>query len=265
MAAALQLGVSAGQSPLDYVIGPKDTLTITVWGQPELSGRFTVEPDGGFTFPLIGRVKAAGLALRALEAQLKRGLFDGYLKNPQVTAAIEEYRSQQIFVVGEVRQPAAYPLTGDMTLIEALARAGSTTANAGTEALIVRSRSGRPASSPVLPDGRQTVSVVRVDLEELQTGGPAQNLNLRNGDTVFVPRAQTLYVAGQVRNPGAYPYQKSMTVLQALSLAGGATDRGSTARIRILRTVDGRKKELKVKLTDLVRPVDTIVVPERFF
>jgi polysaccharide export outer membrane protein len=89
---------------------------------------------------------------------------------------------------------------------------------------------------------------------------------LQDGDTIFVPRAETIYVFGQVKNPGAYPL-KSMdtTVLQALSLAGGVTDRGSTNRIKIVRIVDGKKVELSAKLGDPVKPGDTIIVRERFF
>ena len=111
----------------EYLIGPQDVLTVTVWDSPDLSGKFTVETDGSFTFPLIGRVKAGGLTLRQFEAELKKKLADGYFKNPQVSVAVETYRSQRIFIVGEVRNPGTYPLTGDMTLIEAIARAGSTT------------------------------------------------------------------------------------------------------------------------------------------
>ena len=71
---------------------------------------------------------------------------------------------------------------------------------------------------------------------------------------------------GQVKNPGAYPLQqKNTSVLQALSLGGGVTDRGSTNRIRVVRVVNGEKKEFKVKLTDIVQPGDTIIVGERFF
>ena len=79
-------------------------------------------------------------------------------------------------------------------------------------------------------------------------------------------RAENVYVFGQVKSPGAYPLrQKNTTVLQALSLAGGVTDRGSTGRIQIVRIVGGRKSEIKVGLTDFVEPRDTIIVPERFF
>lgn len=254
---------AAAQS--NYVIGAQDVLTITVWDQPDLSGRFTVDADGSFTFPLIGRVKAGGLSLMTLETELKKRLSDGYFKNPQVTVAVEHYRSQRIFVVGEVRTPDTYPLTGDMTLIEALARAGSTTASASGEALIVRPSAGRAASGPVLPNQADESSVIRVDLKELQSGALSQNVALRDGDTIFVPRAEIVYVSGQVRSPGAYPIHKDTTVLQAVSLAGGMTDRGAAGRIRIVRVVNGRKKEVRVKLGDLVQPGDTIIVPERFF
>ena len=89
---------------------------------------------------------------------------------------------------------------------------------------------------------------------------------LRNGDTIFVLRAESVYVFGQVRNPGAYSIrQKQTTVLQALSLAGGVTDRGSMGRFHIVRIVGGKKEEIKVELTDFIQPRDTIVVPERFF
>ena len=85
-------------------------------------GKYTVEADGTFTFPLIGRVKAGGLTLRSVEEALRKELSNGFFKNPQVSVAVEQYRSQRVFVVGEVRMPGTYPLTGDTTLIEALAR-----------------------------------------------------------------------------------------------------------------------------------------------
>ena len=91
-----------------------------------------------------------------------------------------------------------------------------------------------------------------------------QNIELHDGDTIFVPRAESVYVFGQVKNPGAYAIQKDTTVLQALSLAGGVTENGAMNRIKIVRIVNGEKKELKVKLTDLVQPGDTIIVPEKY-
>jgi polysaccharide export outer membrane protein len=91
-------------------------------------------------------------------------------------------------------------------------------------------------------------------------------MRLHDGDTIFVPRAESVYVFGQVKNPGAYSLQqKNTSVLQALSLAGGVTDRGSTSRIRIVRIVNGEKKDLKAKIGDIVKPGDTVIVAERFF
>jgi len=260
---ALCAGLQARQA--DYIVGAQDVLTVTVYDQPDMSGKFTVETDGSFSFPLIGRVTAAGRTLRAIEEDVRKRLSDGYLRNPQVSAAVETYQSQRIFIMGEVRAPGAYGLTGNMTVIEALSRAGSTTAAAGDEVMIVRSKTGSQATGPLIPGQSADSDIIRVNLREMQLGVMSQNVSLRDGDTIVVPKAQAVYVFGQVRAPGAYPVEKDTTVLQALSLAGGVTDRGSTSRLVIVRTVDGKKKELKAKLSDTVEPGDTLIVKERFF
>jgi len=268
VAAALGTTLAAQSAPVnDYIVGPQDVLTITSYDQADLSGKFAVEADGTFTYPLIGRFKAGGLTLRATEEQLKARLkSEGYFNNPQITVAVEQYRSQKVFVVGEVRTPGTYAITGDMRLIEALARAGSTLPTASGEVVIVHPTSDQPVNAPVLPpaDG-DSDSVVHVDLQELQKGILSNNAALRDGDTIFVPRAESIYVFGQVKNPGAYALQqRATTVLQALSLAGGVTDRGSTSRIRIVRIVEGQKKEIKATLGDIIKAGDTIIVSERF-
>jgi polysaccharide export outer membrane protein len=252
--------------PTDYVVGAQDMLTITSYDQADLSGKFTVEADGTFTYPLIGRVTAGSLTLRQIEAQVKKQLKEeGYFNNPQITVSIEEYKSQKIFVVGEVRMPGSYPLSGDMNLVEALALAGSTLPTASGEVVIVRPTTAH-LSGPVLPNQDGAENVVRIDIKDLQNGTLSQNAALRHGDTIFVPRAESVYVFGQVKSPGAYALQqRDTTVLQALSLAGGVSDRGSTGRIRIVRIVAGKKQEIKVKLGDVVQPGDTIIVQERFF
>src|SRR6185503_11090976 len=119
------------------------------------------------------------------------------------------------------------------SLLEVLAKAGSTTGGAGDEVMLIR---GHGRTSATLPEAGAADDVVHVNLKDLQGGaGTARNLALSDGDTVYVPRAQVVYVFGQVKNPGSYPVQSDTTVLQVLSLAGG------------------------------VNPGDTIVVPERFF
>jgi len=253
----------SSQSAGDYAIGASDVLTIQVFDQPDLGGKYTVEADGTFSFPLIGRVKAGGISLRAFETQLKKRLVDEkFFRNPQVTVAVEQYRSQRVFVMGEVRAPGPVALTGGMTLIEALSRAGSTLPSSSGEVAIVRAPPG--AKGPVLPEQGGS-EILRASIRDLEAGKMKQNIELRDGDTIFAPRAESVYVFGQVKNPGAYSIQKDTTVLQALSLGGGVTENGAMNRIKIVRIVNGEKTEVKVKLTDLVKPGDTIIVPERYF
>ncbi len=104
--------------------GSQDILTITSFDQQDLTGKYPVDSDGTFTFPPIGRVKAGGLTLRQLEAELKRLLMDGFFKDPQLSVGVETYKSQTIHIVGEVCNPGTYPLTGEMSLIEAVAAPG---------------------------------------------------------------------------------------------------------------------------------------------
>ena len=175
-----------------------------------------------------------------------------------MAVAIENYRSQRILVIGEVRNPGEYQLNGEMTLLSALARAGSTTTTAGREATIVRpKRNAKPGEEPS--------EIVKIDLSALQAGNMTLNVLLQDGDTVNVPKAQSVFVTGQVKSPGAYAVEPGGTVLQVLSLAGGLTDRGSDNRIRIQRTENGKKVDIAAKLTDAVKPGDTIIVRERFF
>ena len=133
----------AQRAPNDYVVGPQDVLTVTSYDQADLSGQFTIEADGTFNYALIGRVSAGGLTLRAVETEIKRQLRDGgFFLSPQINVAVQQYRSQRIFIVGEVRTPGAYTLSGDMTLVEALARAGSTLPTSSGEAVIVHPATG---------------------------------------------------------------------------------------------------------------------------
>jgi polysaccharide export outer membrane protein len=256
---------SARRASADYVIGPRDIVAMTVFNQPSLSGKYTVDADGTLALPLLGRVPAAGLTARDLERSLVTRLADGFLTKPELSVAIEEYRSQRVFVVGEVRQPGPIQLTGRTTLIEVLALARSTTAEAAKEAVIVRAAAGANPTGAILPNQPEAGDVIRVDLNALETGTRANNIVLRDGDTVFVPRAPRVVVFGQVRSPGAYPIGTATTVVEVLALAGGVADRGAANRIRILRITNGKKTEIKAKLSDLLKPGDTVIVPERLF
>ena len=254
---------AAAQDEQDYTIGPRDVLQIHVFNQPELSGPYTVETDGALSFPLIGRIVAGRQTVRAFEQALRERLAAGYFRNPRVTVTIAEHRSRRVFIVGEVRQPGAYPLTGAMSVIELLALAGGTTPLASGEAVAVR---GGPSSTgPVLPADDEGAGTLRVNLEALEEGDLSQNVMLRHGDTIFVPRTEVVYVFGEVRNPGQYPIRNETTVLQALSLAGGGTEFAALNRVSIVRTVNGEQVEVRAQLGDVVQPDDIVRVPERFF
>jgi len=264
---ALQAVPPLPPDPGLYVVGQNDVLMITVFNQPQLSGKFAVEADGSLTFPLVGRVAVGGKSIRAAEDEMRGLLANGFLKDPQVSITVEQYRSQQVIMMGEVRQPGPLQFTGSMTLLEALARVGSTTERAGTEVIIVRSSPGSTAPAPVsaLNPNSPNADTIRVDLATLQAGTLTQNVALRAGDTVFVPRAATVFVSGHVRTPGEYAIRAGMTVRQAIALAGGVTDRGSTRRLQILRQVNGKETTVSADLTTIVQSGDTIVVRERFF
>jgi polysaccharide export outer membrane protein len=245
----------------NYVVGPEDVLTVTVFNEPQLSGKFRVENDGQFDYPFLGRIKAGGTTVGEIAAVVKAKLADGYLRNPQVTVDVEQFRSQSVFVMGEVRSPGKYMLTGSVTLIEALAQAGSTTPGAGSDVLILHPK-GTTKGAPVLPQ-EGDADVQRVSLRDIQSGKLSQNVQIRDGDTIFVPKADRFFVTGQVRNPGSYVLEPNTTVLQAISMAGGVSDRGSNRRIRIIRVVDNKKQEFDAKSTDLIQPGDTVMVRQR--
>ncbi len=258
------LAMPAAAQPSDYVLGPQDVFSITIWGPGGISDRFTVETDGTFIFPMLGRLKAGGLTARELQDELVNRLRDGYFKDPRITVVVDEFKSQRIFIVGEVKNPGTYSLTRPMTIVEALALAGSTTANAGNVALVRRRVDGEASRGPVSQSGAD-VKEIQVNLAALQEGALANNPILQDGDTVSVPRIEPIYVFGHVGRPGEYTIGKEATVRQILSLAGGVTQRGAEGRIKIIRTVQGTEQEIKVELDDRVTPGDTIVVPERFF
>jgi polysaccharide export outer membrane protein len=268
---ALQSGVAgqaagAQSTQPTYTVGPSDVLKITVFDEPQLSGSFRVEPDGSIVYAMIGRMHVAGRTERAIALVIEKELANGYLNKPQVAVQVEQFRSRTIFIAGEVRQPGKYPLQGDNTLLEVLALAGSITSNASNEVVVVRPRSDEKRGMPTLPDAGDA-EVIRVDLQDIEQGRLSSNIALQDGDTVFVPRAEKFYISGHVRAPGAYPYVKGMTVQQAIAVAGGLTDRGSTRRIKVRRESTpgaGDFKDVSVSMTDAIRPNDTIVIPQRY-
>jgi polysaccharide biosynthesis/export protein len=249
----------------DYLLGPEDVIEITVWGHQDLQRQVAVSLDGTITFPLIGEVKAAGRSVQALEKILAAKLSDGYLVKPQVTINVKDYKSQKVYIMGEVKNPGTYPVTKKNDLLFTLSLAGGFTPNAGNEVMIVRPRDGggKPISIEEARNRRDTI--IRVNLKDALDGDVSQNAVIQNGDTITVQKMPFFFVLGEVKNPGKYNLEDGTTVLTGISMAGGLTPKAAENRSRIVREVAGKKEEIRVKLNDLVQSGDTIVVPESFF
>ena len=264
-----------GSSLDNYVVGPTDVLAITAPDDPSLAGTFEVEADLTFTYPLIGRVQAGGRTLQEVESEIVDELTGrGFYLDPQIMVTVEEYRVQNVFIVGEVHTPGAYAVSASMPFGDVLALAGSPLPSAGREAVIVPQghegvvvlSSAAVARESDEGTGPSATAVTRVRLDELAGDLASRRVTLNDGDTVFVLPAERIYVLGHVAHPGAYPMQEdTSTVSDGLALAGGATALGATSRIEIGRIIDGESKKIKASLDADVLPGDTIVVPQRRF
>lgn len=267
--AAASLGLSpqqqgaGAQPPPEYVIGPQDSLIITVVGFPELSGKFGVNADGTFTFPLAGRVQAAGLTARAIERELAKRLI-GFVKDPEVTVSLEQSGSRRYFIMGAVARPDRYILTGtgEIHLIEALARAGFVTPQAGEDVLIYHGAVGPNGAVPTATANGGRGAVARVSLADLENG-KLTHVAIRDGDLIVVPRASAAFVFGFARTNGSFTITKETTVMELIALAGGVTERGALNRVYIVRQVNGAWEEIRPQLTDVVQPGDVVFIPEK--
>jgi polysaccharide export outer membrane protein len=257
-------GQTSGGAAPGYVVGAKDVLKVTVWGHEDLTRQVVVSADGTFQFPLVGDVRASGLTPGAIETQLRDLLGKDYLVNPQVSVSVQEYRSQRVFVLGEVEKPGTYALTGQTMLLDVLSQAGGPGKSAGRQVVVVRA----PASEGPVTPGAAGSTTLRANLRRLLDGVAGENIALQNGDTVFIPKVTSFFVLGEVLRQGAYAMEKETTALEAVTLAGGFTDRAAPAGAKILRKRgDGAQESIDVDLADpRAREVqlaegDTLLVP----
>lgn len=249
-----------------YLVGPADVLAIKVFDEPGLSGNFNVDSDGTITFQFLGRVEVKGKTLSAVEEMLTTGLRAGFVNKAQVSVQIEAYHSRSIYVLGEVKAPGKYTIEGQVTLLEVIAKAGSFTPAAGPEIVVQRYKDGMAAAvaaAPAQPGSKDTAEIVRVSIDELKNGRFTANFLLQDSDTILVPAAERYYVTGFIKTPGSFILRPGMTVQQAIAEAGGLTERGSNRGIKITRKVNGKDVEIDAKMSDLIRPNDTIKVRQR--
>ena len=249
------------QSDKEYIIGSGDLLEIQVWDNEDLHRKVEVSQEGEFTFPLIGKVSASGLSVFGLETLIKDRLADGYLVRPQVTVSVTEYKSQKVFLFGEVKKPGTYFVKRKTHLLELISEAGGFTDRAGRTITVVRPRSSRKSQGPVPLEDAKDNEVITVDQARLTAGHTDDSFFVSNGDSIYVSEAPRIFVTGKVKKPGEFKWETGLTVRQAIILAGGPTEWGSYKRANIVRIEKGIEKEFKSDLNDPVMPFDVIKVP----
>ncbi|MDT8318319.1 MAG: polysaccharide biosynthesis/export family protein [bacterium] len=258
----------AAEMTEDYRIGAEDVIQIKVYDQADLSVTVKVSPDGYIPFPLLGRIKAEGFTGRELEKDVEARLLADYLKNPQVSILIKEYRSRKIYVLGGVASPGMYELTKTITLLEAISRAGGLSNNAARHAVISRSKKGNKSGAIEEP--------LKIDLKRLlDEGDTSLNVNIHDGDVVQIPNANSYFVFGEVKSPGLYSIDKDLTILQAVTRAGGFTKIAAPSRTKVIRGKDGAEETINVDISDIIKgdkekdiyikADDIVVIPESFF
>src|SRR5579884_2386333 len=280
MAAALFVACAVAYAGIDapppYVLGPGDQITIQAIDAEELAGKpFTIDASGVVTLPLLGRVPASGRTVLQFENDLTERLRD-YFVNPSPSVSVTEYHSQPVSVSGALNTPGIQQLRGQKTLIEILSMAGGLRPDAGSQVTIQREVSRGPIPLPGAKlDGTGRFFVGEVNLREvIDNSHPERNIVLQPNDIVSVPRADLVYVVGEVKKAGGFPLneRQSISVLQALSLAEGPLPDAAPSAGRILRG-SGRKAEreeiaidvkkiLSGKTPDvLLRPDDILFIP----
>ena len=235
-------------------LGAGDGVRVTVFQNPDLTTEGRLSESGSVVMPLVGEVSFAGLTPAQAGHRVAEKLKQGhYILNPQVTVALLQVRSRQVSVLGLVNHPGKYPLEDKSArLTDVLALAGGI-APGGADSVIVTRANGKD---------RRDVDIAAM----MRTGDNGANLELQNGDTIYVGRAPTFYIHGEVQRAGIYRLEPHMTVMQALAAGGGITLRGTERGLRISRRNPQGNLETKgVKLTDAVQADDVIFVKESLF
>jgi polysaccharide export outer membrane protein len=257
-----------------YALGPDDQIMIRALDADEISDKtFRINPSGFLTLPLLGRVQAAGLTIEQLEADLTKRL-KTYVQDAHVSVTVMEFRSQPVSVIGAVKNPGIVQLQGRKTLLEVLSLVGGLREDAGSSVKVTRSVDWGSIPLPDAhkdPSGKFTVGNVQVR-EILEGRNPTSNILICPNDVISVARADIVYVIGEVNKAGGFVLsdRNSMTVLQALAMAGGLGRTAASQRAKVLRGEGAQREEVPLdvkkilagKASDVpLRPDDILFIP----
>ncbi len=245
--------------PVEYTLGPGDQINIRVVDMEEFTDRTVrIDPNGYVDLPMIGRIQASGLTMDQLKDTLSSKL-SRYINAPQVSLNLSENQTQTVSVIGSVNAPGIHPLSGPRRLLDVLSLAGGEKADAGSRVILTRQTSQGPLPiTGAKLDGTGNFSTASLSLDDLlNAANPSENIFVRPGDVISIPKADVIYVVGDVKKAGGFPLSShpSLSILQALSLAQGLDHDASPGRAKILRPVpggDGKSKEIPVDISKIL-------------
>ena len=240
-----------------YVLGADDQISVRVLELEEFSAQnlpaLRIDPAGDIRLPLAGRVHAAGLTVERLQAAVAHRL-SVILKNPEVTVSVVEFRSHPVSVLGAVKTPGVYQITGRKTLFEVLSLAGGLNPDAGNTIKVTRRVSAGPLPlSDVSRDPTNEFFIGSLDIRSvMEARNPGENINILAEDVITVPKAELVYVIGAVKRSGGFILNEKghLSALQALALAEGLDHVAAPKNARILRqdAPGAERKEVAVNL-----------------
>jgi len=274
------LSPAYGQSDT-YRVGPKDILTITVWEEPDLTKEAIIDQDGTINYPLLGNIHIAGMSVKQIDHKITHLLAIDYLVKPEVEVTIKEHHSQKVLVLGEIKNPGAYVLTGLTHLLEIISRAGGLTDKAGNKVNIYRAKGSQQIASSNydLSALIEKIKPVSIDLDELlKKGDLVYNLTLHSEDVIVFANKkdadileQKVYISGHIKKIGSYDYQKGLTALNLCIIAGGFQERAAPNRAVLTRKTNKKQTMLKINLNKIkagknkdiqLQPGDSLYIPE---
>ena len=253
-----------------YQVGPGDELLIKVFDNPDLSGTFTVDDEGALIYPLLGKLTISKKNAIEINFIITSLLKNDYLHDPIVDIRISRYRSKPVKIIGNSMSPKVVYLEGETRLIDLLATEvtlsiePSKIINGKSIRILRHMNEGELEQSAFKPN-----STIEIDLHKLfVVGDKDTNIILKGNDIIYLPQTMNIssvHIIGEVLKPGSIPYEKNLTVLMAITKAGGPTKRASTKNTVVKRIKNGQEVKINVKMGDKLDPEDIIEVPVSFW